>query len=276
MSDSPGDAPQVPEDDPDAPEGTMGNSDSVSPLVPRDTQRVVRYERYDLTGYWITRWTAAARKKLVGFLRRVVSGGRRVADTELPGTGETVGEKSAGVPGKVAEHFEGRLDKVSIENQLSLAQTEKEFANAELLRQQARKTGAEADRLEIENDEARAAVARERTRQAILAKIQSLIADRSPVIISGLDGEERVIFGNVPLLKYEPEEAPSVADLGLSSRTCRCLESAGIVSVSKLLCLSYTQVSAVGGIGPKSLGEIQSMLAERELRLCDGWPECQE
>jgi hypothetical protein len=222
------------------------------------------FERYDLTGYAIKRWTTAARTKLVSVLRRVLALGKKVGETKLPGTSEKLSKKGKKLPGKILEFIESQIEKTTIENQLKASQTETEFLKQELLREQIMKTRVETRGQEFDN----------LSRVIEIQKnIRELTAGRTDVHVITEAEKEIVVFGNLKpsgvgrdtsILQNE-----LVSVLDLSKRSKNYLIKAGIVTIKQLINYSKMDLITIKGIGKRAVEEIVEVLRTRGLSLRD-------
>jgi len=213
------------------------------------------YERYDLTGHTIRRWTVKARSKLIQSLRRVFAWRKKAGEAQLPGTDETLGRKVSHLPGKGIEFFEAHIEKSAIENQLKASQTETEFLKQELLREQIAKTRAETEGQKLNT------LARQIELQEM---IREVIAGKTGIRVISQGEKEIVVVGNLPPLPSEinddfANEEPS-SHLRLSPRTKKRLRKHGITALQQLAACSRSELLAMSGIGPKTLKEIEDAL----------------
>ncbi len=218
------------------------------------------FERYDLTGNKIRRWTIAAREKLASGLRALFRFSRAAADAKLPGTDETLGAKGRTLPGKGIEFLEAHVEKAPIENQLKVAQTETEYLKQELLREEIRNKRADTRGKQLANAE-REIELQSRLKQLIHGRARSYLLN---------DGDEPiVVIGSLSVSDHALPHTDTVPirDLGLGGRATRQLESAGIVTVSNLLQHSRESLLEMRGIGPKTVDIIEHLLRDRGLRL---------
>ncbi|OHB68104.1 MAG: hypothetical protein A2V70_05035 [Planctomycetes bacterium RBG_13_63_9] len=229
--------------------------------------------RFDLTGHTVREWTVRAREGLTGLLRQVF---KSVAATQIPNTEKTVGDKAREVPQRIIEHAEGRLEEIPVKNALNKALTDKAFAEAEaeairadLLREQTRKTAAEAEGQEIQNERERIKLEKERRQAVVEEELIELTRGRPMPRVMGLGGEEIVVVADVPLLEHSasPASMPMLEQLRLSGPTRSSLRRTGIAKVEQLLTRTPAELRAINRIGPKRLVEIRTALAEFGLRL---------
>ena len=168
--------------------------------TPSECKSTTSLARFDLSGNRIRRWTIRARDKLVSALRRVLAFAKRGAETQLPGSSGSLGDKGKTLPGRTVEFLESAIEKTPIENQLKSAQTETEFLKQELIRQQIAKTAAETKGQQLDN------VTKE---LEIRDRIQQIVAGRTEIHVFE-DGEATIIvFGNLPLIPEEGDSDPS-------------------------------------------------------------------
>lgn len=220
------------------------------------------FERYDVTGNRIGKWTLAARANLAAAVSQVFRFGKMASKIQLPGTNEELGEKVQNLPGKGVEFLEAQIDKAPIENQLKSAQTQTEFLRQELLREQIANTREDTRGKRLSNAE-RELELRERLLEITQGKTDVHLVT---------DGDnEIVIIGSLPNLTEFSSDASAVmiGELGLSTRTMNVLVNAGIESSSDLQDLGCTGILAIEGIGEKALAAIKTALAAHSIALGD-------
>jgi DNA-directed RNA polymerase alpha subunit len=220
------------------------------------------FERYDLTGYAIKRWSTAARTKLIGVLRRVFALGKKVGETKLPGTSEKLSKKAKELPGKTLEFIESQIEKTPIENQLKASQTETEFLKQELLREQIMKTHAETRGQELDN----------LSRMIeIQDNIRELTAGKTDVHVITQGEKEILLFGNLKLSGVGSDttilQDELVSVLDLSKRSKNYLIKGGIVTVNQLINYTKMDLITIKGIGKRTVEEIVEALQGRGLSL---------
>ena len=252
-------------------------TDSLPEKDPKDqftelTAQTDSFERYDLTGSKIKKWTENKRKWLGDCVDKVFAFCSNTADKTLPGNDETIKEKTVKLPGKGAEFLESKLDQIPIENQLKLAQTETEFLKQEKIREEIKKTREERKELQLSNIE----------RQLLVAKrIDEITEGKTNYHITWENGEPTVIFGNIP--GFQPTELSEVDEekesfkklssfepLSISTRTKNLLIKHDINCVADLLQISVNQLLTLRGIGAKTYYEIRDALGELGYELRDG------
>lgn len=154
---------------------------------PKETKSSTEFQRVDLTGSRIRRWTTRARETLASALQRIVDGIKRGGDTQLPGSDETIERTIKRAPAKGVKFIESKLDQTNVENQLKSAQAETEFLKQELLREQVAKTQAETRGQQLSNVERELEI---RSRIAEITDGRTDIQlvwddDESPILIVG-------------------------------------------------------------------------------------------
>jgi len=222
------------------------------------------FERYDLTGYAIKRWTTTARTKLVGVMRRVLALGKKASETKLPGTSEKLSKKAKKLPGKSLEFVESQIEKTTIENRLKTSQTESEFLKQELLRQQIRKTSAETRGQELDNLSHMIEIRR---------NIRALTTGKTDINVITEGEKEIVVFGNLTHSDVGSDTSTSqdewISVLDISKRSKNSLIKAGIVTIEQLINYNKTDLIAIEGIGKRTVEEIVKVLQARGFSLRD-------
>ncbi len=165
------------------------------------------YERYDLTGSRIRRWTVKAREKLMVSLRCLKVAGKRAATEELPGADGTLVEKAKTAPGKGVEFLEGKLEQVPVENRLKSAQTETEFLKQELLRTQIANTAADTAKKAAETKGQELDNVQKEIE--IRERIAEITSGKTEIHVLEFGDSKSVVFGNIPkgLIGVEPDDA---------------------------------------------------------------------
>ncbi|MEE8450449.1 MAG: DNA-directed RNA polymerase subunit alpha C-terminal domain-containing protein [Thermoguttaceae bacterium] len=228
-------------------------------------------ERYDLTGHKIRGWTVRARGRLAALFGRLVHFGRRAAATTLPGSEQPVGDKAKKLPAKGLDFVEAQIDKTGVENQLKIAQTETEFYEQELLREQITKARAETAKIESETK------GQHLDNLARQLEIQERIAEitegKTDVRIVSNDGEPAIVFGNIPALedfRDQPEISPyPIRNLGLPMRATEALIETGVERADDLCGMTRAELLALNGIGPKTADLVELKLSELGMQLAE-------
>ena len=109
------------------------------------------FHRSDMTGGSITKWTTKARAKLASMLQSLADAAQRGKDAKVLGSDHSVGDTTERFAGKTVKSLEAKLDQVSTENKLKLAQTETEFVKQELLRAQVEQTKETTKSQQLDN-----------------------------------------------------------------------------------------------------------------------------
>lgn len=234
-------------------------SEEFQPPIPVPSKS---FERYDLTGNRIRKWTIATRRALVSTMRRIFRFGKAASQTQLPGSDEELGDKVKNIPGKGVEFLEAQIEKTPIENQLKAAQSQTEYLKQELLREQIANMREDTRGKKL-NNATRELEIRERLHEIIQGKTG---------IHSITDGEkEIVVIGSIPTLNElnSDDNCDPITRLGLSNRTTNCLTASGVVSVADLLALGRSRMLSLHGIGLKAIAEIEEALRLRGLDLTD-------
>ncbi len=211
------------------------------------------FERYDLTGHRIRRWTVSVRERLFSTLRKFLDYSKKAAKQELPGTSETLEEKGRKLPGRTIQFIENSIDKTSVENQLKIQQTETEFFRQELLKMQISKTRAETETQNLEN------VSR---KLEICKRIKEITEGKTDIHFMVDEDVRKIIFGTLPLeldSSYVNLSA-SISRLGLSKRIESNLTNGGIICIQQLVNRSKTELLKIDGIGRQSVKEIEISL----------------
>jgi len=219
------------------------------------------FERYDLTGDKVGKWTVSARQRLVDFIHRVIKFGRSAKDTKLPGTDESLGEKAANIPGKGVTFLEASIEKTSVDNQLKTSQTETEFFKQELIKEQIAKLKVERRGQQLANLEREI---------EIQERIKEITNGRTDVNITWDEDEPIVIVGNVEGLQpYQQKEPETIESLDISVRVLNLLNKIGIRYISDLQQCSADELLCQKGFGIATLNEVRDALSHADCKLRD-------